>query len=182
MSHRLDTAILTLQQWFCVLAHTMAVSMCLFHSVGYADEETAGKNMFTVPMDAGFQMDFLTSDGSFIGTYNVGGKDVYCIRIKGPNNPDTESPVFILHSESPGVDQSFKKMSLDDVNEFIGARLSGVGDISQEESSFLAVLLVHKSRVAKIKNWGFGVAKIMNGKWTEVFREPKRGLVFPDDK
>lgn len=146
--------------------------LCVIKSI--AEEESEKPALPLLPPGTTANVDFLVGDGSYILSYFANDAKVYSIQIKGPVDPDIESPVLVRHSVTPNIDSSFVTFSIDDMKSFVRTRFISSDPISARESSFLAVLLIHQQGIAPIKNWGFGVAHVWNGNWPLVFREPKR--------
>ncbi|AMV34099.1 hypothetical protein VN12_18360 [Pirellula sp. SH-Sr6A] len=113
-------------------------------------------------------------DGSFYLVYSHDSKEYYCIKIVCPDDPATVAKPVIEHGI--GVDYEsivYKEMSKEDLSHFVIERLNVIEDPGGKlESDALAVLATHAGEVACIRNWGFGVGLIDQGKWYKVFSIP----------
>jgi len=131
------------------------------------------------------QVDFTFDRGSYTLLYSAGDKPVYSVIIQGPEGPeepDAELDIEVLHSSTPLKRDSYRPMEVDETKRLVHERVSSGQVLAKEESSFLVVLLIHHQDIARIKNWGFGVSSVIKGDWVDAFHEPTSELVFPSHK
>lgn len=167
-----------------MLTRSMVIVICFW--LFSLPVSTAQETPFA-PSDLKFLgLDFDFERGSFMATYKNLDESQMTIRIVGPRNPDKIAKVRIEKSELVGKSLESIRLSRTQCRDFVFGRLSDGAELTRIERDFLTVLLVQSERVAPIRHFGMGgYAKIKEGKWEAVFRDPKKkaiGQAFGDVK
>jgi hypothetical protein len=121
------------------------------------------------------EVDFTFDRGSLMLKFQDETPGTQILKIVGPNSPLEEAEVIVEHVlNSDTSEKRTRRLTRDEVREFIENRVTKARDVNTEERAFLSALMMHTFTKAKIRIWGpSGWKQLRDGNWPQLFRDRK---------